>query len=232
MDDIHTLNFSDILASTVHDTKNSLGMLYSTLDEMVNQCRQKGCTGQKDLFLLQYEIRRLNHNFIRLLALYKARNASFAINIDYHGVYDCLEESIIENEPLLSSRGIDIELDCPDDLFWAFDKELVIGILDNVLNNAYRYTKDKLRVSAGKEDDYLVIKLEDNGEGYPAALTVEGSEHEDFGSKISFLTGSTGLGLYFSMLVANSHTRDTRKGFIRATNGGAFGGGVFSLYLP
>ncbi len=232
MDDIHTLDFSDILASTVHDTKNSLGMLYNTLESMISQCQAKGCTTQNDLFMLQYEIRRLNHNFIRLLALYKAPKKSFALNADYNVVYDCLEESILENEPLLSSRGIDIELVCPTDLFWTFDKGLVEAILDNVLNNAYRYTKDKLRMSAGIDNGYLVIHLEDNGNGYPASLTLDGNDLEAMDPHVSFLTGSTGLGLYFSMLIARSHTREGRRGFVKAMNGGIYGGGIFSLYLP
>jgi signal transduction histidine kinase len=207
-------------------------MLYNTLDEMVGKCRKKNCAGQNDLFMLQYEIRRLNHNFIRLLALYKARQSSFSVSIDYHNVYDCLEESIVENLPLLQSRGIEIDLLCPPDLFWAFDKGLVLGILDNVLNNAYRYTKDKLRLTADTEEEYLVVHFEDNGSGYPAELMMDSRKTDGISKEVSFLTGSTGLGLYFSMLVAAAHTRDGRKGYIKTENGGAYGGGVFSLYLP
>jgi hypothetical protein len=40
MDDSDTLEFSDILASTMHDTKNSLGMLYNTLDALISQCQE------------------------------------------------------------------------------------------------------------------------------------------------------------------------------------------------
>lgn len=232
MDVVPSLDFADVLASTIHDTKNSLGMLYNSLDSMIGQCREKGCTGQNDLFLLQYEIRRLNHNFIRLLTLYKAQKASFALSVDYHAVNDCLEEAILENEPILSSRGIDIELDCPSGLFWAFDRGLVMGIFDNVINNAYRYTKDKLRVSALQEGEFLAIHLEDNGAGYPAPLVIEEKVPGDYIPPVSFLTGSTGLGIYFSLLVARSHTRDGRSGFIKIRNGGTYGGGVFSLYLP
>ena len=232
MDDIRSLDFSDILASTIHDTKNSLGMLYNTMDTMIGQCQARGCTAQSELFILQYELRRLNHNFIRLLALYKTQKKSFTVNIDYENVFDCLEETIIENEPLLSSRGIDIELDCPPSLFWAFDKALVTDILDNALNNAYRYTQDKLRLSAGMENNYLVICLEDNGAGYPATLTIDSNNFQSLDPHVSFLTGSTGLGLYFSMLIAGSHTREGRTGYIKTENGGFYSGGVFSLYLP
>lgn len=233
MDDSDILDFSDILASTMHDTKNSLGMLYNTLDTMIGECRQKGCSVQQDHFLLQYELRRLNHNFIRMLSLYKARKAQFPINLDYHSACDCLDEAIVVNEPLLTSKGIDIELECPGDLFWSFDRELIMGILDSMLNNAYLYTKDKLTVSAKREEGYLVIRLEDNGPGYPDCFLMDSRRKSGpAGSHVSFLTGSTGLGLYFSALVARSHTREGREGFIQTMNGGIYNGGVFSLYLP
>jgi two-component system sensor histidine kinase SenX3 len=233
MDDNDTLEFSDILASIMHDTKNSLGMLYTTLDTLISQCQEKGCPVQKDHFLLQYELRRLNHNFIRMLSLYKAKKANFPISLDYHSVYDCLDEAIVVNEPLLTSKGIDIELQCPEDLFWSFDKELIMGILDSMLNNEYLYTKDKLMVSASRDEEYLVIRLEDNGPGYPDCFLMD-SRHKSgtAGSHVSFLTGSTGLGLYFSVLVAKSHSRGGREGFIQTMNGGIYDGGVFSLYLP
>jgi K+-sensing histidine kinase KdpD len=233
MDDSDTLEFSDILASTMHDTKNSLGMLYNTLDALMSQCQGKECAFQKDHFLLQYELRRLNHNFIRMLSLYKAKKASFPISLDYHSVSDCLDEAIVVNEPLLTSKGIDIELQCPTDLFWSFDKELIMGILDSMLNNEYLYTKDKLMVSAKREDGYLVIQLEDNGPGYPEYFLIDSREKSSLaGSHVSFLTGSTGLGLYFSVLVVKSHISDGREGFIRTMNGGSYNGSVFSLYLP
>jgi K+-sensing histidine kinase KdpD len=233
MDDSDTLEFSDILASTMHDTKNSLGLLYNTLDTLTSQCKEKGCSVHDEHFLLQYELRRLNHNFIRMLSLYKARKSNFPINLDYHSVSDCLDEAIVINEPLLTSKGIDIELQCPEDLLWSFDRELVMGILDSMLNNEYLYTKNKLMVSARKEEEYLVIQLEDNGPGYPDCFLMD-SRHKSgsTGSHVSFLTGSTGLGLYFSALVAKSHSRDGREGYIRTINGGIYNGGAFSFYLP
>jgi len=232
MDENHRLDFADIIASTIHDTKNTIGMIFNTLEEMTARCRQQGCAHHQDLFLLQYEIKRLNNGLIRLLALYKAQKVPLSVNINLHSLRDCLEEVIDQNEPVLLSRGIDLELDCPDDLFWSFDKGLVVGILDNVLNNAYRYTKNRLKITAKKEGGYLILGVEDNGPGYPPGFIMDGSFPEDMTKSVSFLTGNTGLGLYFSLLVAAAHRREDRRGHIRIANDGALGGGIFTLYLP
>ena len=226
------MDFLDILASTLHDMKNSLGILFNTLEESVEQCREKECSLYGGFFALHYEIKRLNHNMIRLLSFYKKEKSEFTINVDYYPVDEIIDDIIIQNKPLLSSKGIEIETDCPEGLFWTFDRSLVSGVLDNVLNNSFRYTKDKVRISANKEGEYLLLRIEDNGRGYPECMLVDDKEELSYKRTIDFETGSTGLGLYFSMLVARSHTNENRKGYISILNGGALGGGVFTIYIP
>jgi K+-sensing histidine kinase KdpD len=226
------LTFSDYLASTMHDTKNCLGMLYNTLEEIIGRCQEKQCEVQNDFYLLQYEIKRLNNDLIRLLTLYKAKKNQLLINVDLHCVGDCLEESIVQNATLLHSRGIEIDLECSGDLFWVFDYNLVLGVIDNIMNNTYRYTRDKVRISAVTDEGFLVIRIEDNGPGYPPSMLRQGNSTINDGNPVSFDTGSTGLGLYFSCLVAKSHSNGERKGYFLTENGGSLGGGCFSLFIP
>jgi len=118
---------------------------------------------------------------------------------------------------------------CDDDLYWFFDRDLITGVISNVINNLYKYTKDKLHISAVKEQGYLVIKIRDNGPGYPENMLISNDENQ---KSISFDKASTGLGLYFSRLVAELHKNKGRNGFISTTNDGIDGGGCFSIYLP
>jgi len=232
MNDNVEMTFADILASTIHDTKNSLGLLYNTIEEIIIHCQGEECQDHRDFFPLQYELKRLNSGLIRLLTLYKSQKGQLCINIDYHSVSDFLEDTIIQNAPLLESKGIEINLDCPENLCWVFDSGLVTGVIDNVLNNAYRYSKDKISVTAAQEGGYLAILIEDDGRGYPENMLINDDPTAGCGRGVNFDTGSTGLGLYFATLVAGYHIHNGQKGFIKMTNGGRYGGGVFSLYLP
>lgn len=226
------IDFLDVMASTLHDTKNSLGMLSNTLAEIIERSKKKDVTLFQEFNMLQYEIKRLNHNQIRLLSLYKADRSQFSVNVDLHSVGECIEEIVLQNEPILSSKGIEIEVSCPESLFWAFDRGLASGILDNVLNNAFRYARKKVKLSVSREDSYLLFRLEDDGPGYPETMLDGSGTGHVFKGTVDFDTGSTGLGLYFAALVARSHVNKERKGFISINNGGALGGGVFSFYLP
>jgi two-component system sensor histidine kinase SenX3 len=75
----------------------------------------------------------------------------------------------------------------------------------------------------------MVIKIMDNGPGYPEDMLIFNDDHQ---RSISFDQASTGLGLYFSRLVAELHKNKSRHGFIKTTNEGIDGGGCFSIYLP
>ena len=226
------IDFSDILASTLHDTKNSIGLLFNTLEEIISQCKAQSCSSYHGFYMLQYEIKRLNNNLIRLLSLYKATKDQFLINVDYHSVLDFFEDVLMQNEPVLNSKGIVLELDCSEELFWTFDRGLLGGVVDNIINNTFRYTKSKVMTSAREENGYLVIRIEDDGPGYPECMLFNDGQSGIFSKEVNFNTGSTGLGLYFAMLVAKSHNNKQKEGFISITNGGSYGGGVFTIYIP
>lgn len=222
------LDFSSVIAGSVHDMKNSLSMLLNSLEEVRNDCSQNGCETEQ-FSQLQYEGQRLNNHLIQLLAIYRLDQASWPLNIQEIDVGDFLEESVLQYETLLAPKGIDITADSESALQGYFDRDLVAGVVNNVVNNAYRYSKDKIRITAKQENGYLVIAIEDNGRGYPPSMLLDASQ--ELGD-IDFNSGSTGLGLYFSSLVAQSHQAQGKCGYIKCCNEGIDGGGKFSIYLP
>lgn len=226
------MQFPAFLASIAHDMKNSLGMLINTTEEILGNCSGKECPSNPLLSNLQYEAKRVNNNLIQLLTLYKMDKDQYTLNIGYHSVSEFLEDATLQNRPLLDFKGISIEADCPDELAWFFDSDLVAGVINNVMNNAYRYAYDRIWITAGEEDGYLAIRIRDNGEGYPEHMITEGAAGSGGTKGVSFSSGSTGLGLYFASIVANIHRNKNRKGFIRTSNCDGNRGGCFSIYLP
>lgn len=223
------LDFSVVLASSVHDMKNSLGVLINHLDEAVDTFVEANHSSGKLLSQLQYEAKRVNNNLIQLLSLYRLENALYSLNISHTLLYDLIDEIVCQNMSLMDYKGISIEIDCPDDLYWFLDKELIAGVLSSTMNNSFRYTKDMLRLSVFEKDSYLNICVQDNGIGYPEMMLGGGVGGT---RQISFTTGSTGLGIYFSEIVARFHKNKDREGYISIANGGVLGGGIFCICLP
>lgn len=223
------LDFSSILASSIHDMKNSLGMLLNSLEELVEQ-RDDECHCSPDkASRLQYEAKRVNDNLVQLLTLYRLGNDQYLPQFEEYALTDFLDECYLLDKPLLDFRGITFELSVEENLHWYFDRELVAGVIGNVVNNALRYTRDIIRITASEETGMLRITVEDNGNGFPEAMLVIGNEAE---SGIDFNAGHTGLGLHFSRQVAAQHRNRNVSGFIRMDNGSDLGGGRFHLYLP
>ncbi len=225
------ISFTDFIASSIHDMKNSLNVQVSGLEKIAIQMRQQGDTvAFQSLGLMIYQANRMNANLIQLLSLYKLGKSIYPVDIDQNSVSNLIEEVVLQNRSILDFKGITISVDCEANCYWYLDRDLVTGILINALNNAYNYTRDQVLVSAKINAGYLELRVEDNGKGYPAYMLQDDNVAANKG--ISFSSGSTGLGFYFSSLVARLHKNGTKHGSLAIENGGAYGGGCFVVRLP
>lgn len=223
------LDFAFILGSAVHDVKNSLGLLMNSLDDFVTANPPKNDSDTKAVVALNYEASRINNDLMQLLSIYRLDTDRLFLAVEEHFVEEFLDDELLVHQTLLQMKQLDVELDCEEDLCWYFDSALLKSVINNVLVNTIRYTKDKVRIAAEAKGDYLCITIEDNGRGYPDDLQKDPAEYL---SRIDFNTGSTGLGLYFSGKVADMHQNQDNKGYIEVDNKSSLGGGAFRIYLP
>lgn len=223
--------FTELLASSVHDMKNSVGMMLSSLEGIGESFAGKSMTqcSREQISLLQYEAKRVNRNLLQLLTLYRLDSGHYSPAIDEWLVNELVQEAYLLNKPLLTLHGIEVEIACPDELRLFCDRSLIVGLLDNVITNAIRYSKGRLLIRAEQRGEFLALGVEDDGTGYPQAMLEDLSNHV---TAIDFQTGSTGIGLYFSRKIAAIHKNGDRIGTISINNGGALGGAVFELSLP
>ncbi|TQV78258.1 sensor histidine kinase [Exilibacterium tricleocarpae] len=222
------IDFSFVLASSVHDMKNSLGMLLTSLEEVVHSTPIEDEQQRKRFGTLQYEASRINTELIQLLSIYRMQTDRLVLNVDENYVIDVLEEQLARNHMLFETRSVRVEMDCDPELAWFFDADLVGGVVHNVLVNCARYTRKALHISASVEDDLLCIAVADDGVGYPDDMLQTGDGERARG----FEEGSTHLGLFFARQIAMMHRQGERRGRIELANHGQLGGGLFSLYLP
>lgn len=224
------INFSDFIASSIHDMKNSLNIQIGFLEELMGECRGKVDESTRGrLGHTIYEANRMNVNLIQILSLYKLGQSIYPVDISEQSVKEVLEEVVLQNQSIIGYKGIAVSVDCDEDCYWYFDRDLVSGVLVNALNNAYHYTTDKIRIAASIRGGMLEMRVEDNGRGYPENMLRESIVDS---KGISFATGSTGLGLYFSSRVAGMHRNAGKQGALSIENGGAYGGGCFVVTLP
>ena len=161
------IDFSMVLASSVHDMKNSVGMLLASLEQLMAQTPVHETGVARHFNTLHYEASRINSELVQLLTIYRMQNDFLPVRIDENYVIDVLEEQIARNQMLFETANIALTLECDPALTWYYDEDLVANVIHNVLINCARYTKSALKVIAREEGSYLCLTIADNGSGYP-----------------------------------------------------------------
>jgi len=222
------LDFSFVLASSVHDMKNSLGMLLGSLEEIIDESTTESDAQKHRFSILQYEATRINTELVQLLSIYRFQHQSDVIRIDENYIDETIEDQVARNDVLFKTQGIDLHVVCEPDIVWCYDNDLVGSVIHNVLVNGTRYADKKMQLTASIENDYLVLEVADDGRGFPKgmidAASLDSEAHQD--------GNSTQLGLFFAAKIAELHQQKERKGYIELSNGGEFGGGVFKIFIP
>ncbi len=222
-----TLDFAFVLASSVHDMKNSVGMLLQTLESLTELPDSSPVAEQ--MGVLGYEAARINSELIQLLSLYRMQENSLLLQVDECYVDDVLAEQVARNELMFKSRKIELVYHCDKDLLWYMDAELIGGVVNNLLVNAARYCRQHVKLSASIQDGSLCIAVADDGRGFPDSM-LEAPLQPCAG--VSFASGSTNLGLLFATQVAQLHVNQSRCGRIELNNGAPLGGGRVIVCLP
>ncbi len=219
------MNFSDILASLIHDMKNSLGLVINTIEDIG---QEMGDQENPKLGTLQHEARRLNSNLITLLSLYKIDKGQLTPNIEEIDIEQFLYEISVDNQATANSKGITVSYANEEGLTGYFDEWLMRGVINSLIGNGLRYSSSQILIRAEFVDGYLVLSIDDDGNGFPQSMIDAQSPQNDKKPQ----PGETQLGHYFASLVARMHSNGERQGFIKLANNQRLGGGCFSIWLP
>ena len=223
------IDFATVLASAVHDMKNSLCMLIQSIDLLQQELAPQAQAASQELGRIHYEASRLNTNLLQLLSLYRIEKDQLPLHMDEYYLDELCEEITLRNQLYSQQRQITVSSECPAELSWFFDNDLVSNLVNDMFVNALRYSKSQLLLRAYQREQQLCIELHDDGTGYPDEMLETNAETL---GNLSLAAGRTGLGLFFAHLIANAHRNQQLRGRIELSNGGEFGGAVFRLILP
>jgi len=224
----NTVDYSAVLASAVHDMKNSLLLLMQSIEELGSSF-PSGTKEAHQINAIHYETTRLNTGLMQLLSLYRAEIDEMPLSINEHFSEEIIDELLASNKNYIDHSDIQINIDNDENFPWYLDATLVHVLLNDMLVNAMRYCKKQILIRIEVKDGFCVIAIEDDGDGYPESML---KSNETSMRDFDISTGRTGLGLFFARIIAEAHTNDDKRGSIHLANGGVLGGSVFTLKLP
>jgi two-component system sensor histidine kinase PhoQ len=71
-----------------------------------------------------------------------------------------------------ADKGLSLSTECPPDLSWRIDEGDLFEILGNVMDNAAKWAKQRVRARAWRENGRLHLRIEDDGPGFGDTASV------------------------------------------------------------
>ncbi len=175
------------------------------------------------------EAARLGRVVANVLGFTQLERGALAVELASGDAADAARRAVDRMRPALEHAGVDLELALPDSLQARFDDDAVQRILQNLLDNAEKYTRDRpsrrVRVSARRAGDSAAIEIADDGPGVPRRA--QATLFDAFARGVPD-DGPAGLGLGLAL----SHALARRQGGDLTYADAEGGGAAFTLRLP
>lgn len=179
------------LGDVSHELNSPLARMNWALDLLENKTETEN---QKYVENVREEVELMTKLVEELLAYSEAGIKSQQVQIENIPLRR-LAEDVINREKFTEA---DIQIDFDDEIKAQANRELLSKALSNVLRNSVRYAGDngRIKLMANKENENVILKITDNGEGVPESDIKRIFEplyrvEKDRARK----TGGTGLGL-------------------------------------
>lgn len=198
--------YNTLFNSLSHELRTPITTIIGATDNLMHQSSKITVTTRKELLSeVSIAALRLNQQVENLLNMSRLESGVFQIKKDWVDVNELVHKVIQNLEPQLEKFRTSIDI--PENLpLFRLDFGIIEQVLYNLIYNAVIHTPENttITVQALYLDEKLVLKVADNGRGFPAEEfeNVFTKFYQPPGSK-----GGTGLGLSIV------------KGFVEAHNG-------------
>ncbi|MCI0580747.1 MAG: ATP-binding protein [Chloroflexi bacterium] len=221
----------DLTSMIVHDLRNPLTAIITGLD-LLNRADALAdpVTRQRLVDNARTAGSRMESLIDDLLAVNRLESGELELDYQTVLVPDLLRERLTGFELQATTQEKRISVDCLPDLSANLDPALIGRVVDNLVNNALKYTwaGGQICISAQAADGQVYFSVRDDGEGVPDeykeyifdkfAQVPQNDEHS--------IRKGTGLGLAFCRLVVEAHGG---RIWVEDANGG---GSDFKFHLP
>lgn len=187
-------NLQDYFARWCHEIKIPLSSLVLMNEKILDNDLKQA---------MKYPLEKIKQQLNYVMLGCKVQSHLYDLKVTKINILDCIKSSIRNNRFFLIEKKFDIKIDI-DETFVYSDKEWLTYIIDQLINNAIKYSKKDpyLKIWTKKDKNETLLFIEDNGEGIKKEDLPRifergyiGSNHRNNQYK------STGFGLYMVDLI-------------------------------
>ena len=179
--------YKEYIEQWIHEVKTPL-----TAMKLI--CENNHCSFTRDLMA---ELENVNRFTEQALYFARSEHAEKDYSVREICLHDVVHEAIADNKYLLRQNHVTIAVEDMDHVVYT-DNKWVRFILDQLISNAVKYRTDQpvLHFFTWKENDRVLLSVEDNGIGIPAGDLPRIFEKGFTGENGRRIHSSTGIGLY------------------------------------
>lgn len=210
-----------------HDLKNPLGPLIQLLPILEKD--EKDEKKKEIISVLRRNVGYMRNLVTKTIELAKLNSPNTNFNFQQVNMANLMENVIEANKLLITDHSVTIENNLPNDITLFADSLRIEELLNNLFNNAIKYTKQNgnIIIDAKKEDDSILFSIKDNGIGMNTEQ-MENIFNEFYKADVSRHNfESSGLGMTISKRIVEKH-----GGKIWVESEGLGKGSTFFFTLP
>ena len=161
---------SDIMsltAAAVHELGTPLSTISVIIKEIANDL-SKDEKNYDDILLIQSQIKRCSEILNRLRqGDISNDNSTFINQLDFPRL---INEIVKDYE--LDTIELDIKIDnyFKESNFIISRKPEIVHSLSNIIENAYQYAKQKININLISKDEFVILEIINDGEGFPGSI--------------------------------------------------------------
>jgi heavy metal sensor kinase len=215
-------------ADASHELRSPLALIRTEVDVALTRARGTD-DYERVLHNVQDEVEHMSRVIDQLLLLAQADAGNLNPVRAQVDVADFVEETAARWQPVAQARGVTLEVDAPATGVVVGDPVLLRTVIDNLVDNAIRYspTLAPVTLTARRSDGEWLVEVADRGPGVPHDMRER--IFERFARADSVRTrrgGGVGLGLALSAAVVEAH--GGRLELVQQAHAGA----CFRVHLP
>jgi len=161
----------------------------------------------KDSFsVIQRQAKKMSELINQIMELSKIEK-QFIIPTKKINFSKIIEKILLDYKNLIDKKNIKISKEIEENIFIIGDKIMIERLLDNLLNNAMKFTKNEIKIKLYSENENCILEVEDNGIGMSEEFKnlIWGRFYQINDSRNKKINKGFGLGLFLVSKIIEQH---------------------------
>lgn len=157
---IHEKQFSSDVS---HELRTPVTVILAESDYAINYSENLD-EAKDSLATIQRQAKKMSKLINQIMELAKLETRD-TVNLNTLNLSKLIETTLNDYKYLLEDKNINLEYTLENNLEILADKLMIERVIDNLLSNALKFTKSKININLFKNNDNIILEIEDDGIG-------------------------------------------------------------------